>query len=819
MTERYPHQEVEAKWRRHWQETESFRVDLARAQRQLYTLVMFSYPSGDRLHIGHWYNYGPADSWARFKKMQGYTIFEPMGFDSFGLPAENYAIKHGVHPAKSTRSNIDFITGQLNQIGAMYDWDHAIETSSPQYYKWTQWLFLTLFKHDLAYQSEAPVNWCESCGTVLANEQVHEGHCERCENPVIRKEMKQWFFRITSFADELLAGLDHLDWPEKTRKLQTNWIGRSEGTHITFKIKGSDEIDVFTTRPDTLYGVTYVVFAPEHPLVEKVASDEQWADVSEYITLTRSRNEIERTSTEREKTGVFTGAYVIHPLTGAELPIWIADYVLASYGTGIVMAVPAHDERDFEFARKFDLPVRVVITQPGTFLDPSLMETAFTEPGVMVNSSEFNGLPSSEGGRLVTEHLARLGSGEQAVTYRLRDWLISRQRYWGAPIPIIHCESCGPVPVPEEELPVLLPEDVDFRPRGKAPLATNKQFMAATCPQCGEAGRRDPDTMDTFVCSSWYYLRYLSPNLEDKPWDPELVKRWLPVAQYVGGSEHATMHLLYARFIARALHSLGLLHFQEPFTRLVHQGIITRDGDKMSKSRGNIVSPDDFLTRYGSDVFRMYMMFMGDYGEGGDWSDTGITGIERFRNRVWRAVGEWYQPEVAPAAAELPKETNRILHYTIQQVTRDIEQFSFNTALSRLMELVNEIYRVVQLPENSRPATAGLNFLLTRLVQLVAPFAPHLGEELWQQLGHETSIFAETWPTCDEQALQVEEQTIVIQINGKVRDSISVPVDIDQKELEQIVLQRERVQQHLSGKQLQKLIVVPGKLVSLVVKS
>jgi leucyl-tRNA synthetase len=818
MTEQYQHQAVEEKWRSYWQQNDCHRVDLEQSERSLYTLVMFSYPSGDRLHIGHWYNYGPTDSWARFKKMQGYTVFEPMGFDSFGLPAENYAIKNGIHPAKSTRANIDYITGQLDQIGAMYDWSYAIETSSPQYYKWTQWLFLTLYEHGFAYQAEAPVNWCESCSTVLANEQVHEGHCERCENPVVRKEMKQWFFRITDFADELLQGLDDLNWPVKTRKLQKNWIGRSEGTHITFRIKGSEEINVFTTRPDTLYGVTYVVFAPEHPLVEKIASSEQWPDVQEYINQARSRNEIERTSTDREKTGVFTGAFVIHPLTGDELPVWIADYVLASYGTGVVMAVPAHDERDYEFARKFKLPVRVVINKPGTNLDPSLMEEAFTEPGVMVNSADFNGQTSSEGGRLVTEHLEKVGSGEAAVTYRLRDWLISRQRYWGAPIPIIHCEDCGAQPVPSEELPVELPEDVDFRPRGKAPLATNEQFMQVTCPKCGKEARRDPDTMDTFVCSSWYYLRYLSPHLDDGPWDQKLVDKWVPVDQYVGGAEHATMHLLYARFVAHALNRIGLLSFKEPFKRLVHQGTITRNGDKMSKSRGNVVSPDDFVLQYGADVFRMYMMFMGDYTAGGDWSDKGITGIERFRNRIWRAVGDWYQVSVDPSAEGLSRETNRILNYTIRQVTVDTEDFSFNTALSRLMELVNEIYRVAQLPDDNRPAAAALNYLLLKLVELVAPFAPHLAEELWQQMGGEVSVFKQSWPKHDENALKQDEQTIVIQINGKVRDSIEVSVDIDKKELEKLVLDRERVQRYLENRELKKLIVVPGKLVSLVVK-
>ncbi len=819
MSDQYAHQEVEAKWRQYWREAGSHRIDLKQSEQRLYALVMFSYPSGDRLHIGHWYNYGPADTWARFKKMQGYSVFEPMGFDSFGLPAENYAVQHGIHPARSTRENIDYITQQLDHIGAMYDWDYALETSAPEYYRWTQWLFLTLYEHGYAYQAEAPVNWCDSCGTVLANEQVIDGHCERCESPVQRKEMKQWFFRITAFTEELLAGLDNLDWPEKTRKLQTNWIGRSEGTNISFEIGGSgDKVEVFTTRPDTLYGVTYVVFAPEHPLVEKIASDGQWADVQEYINLTRTRNEIERTSTDREKSGVFTGAYVIHPLTGEELPIWIADYVLSSYGTGIVMAVPAHDQRDFEFARKFELPLRVVITPPEENLDPSLMEEAFTGEGVMVNSAEFNGLPSSEGSRLVTEHLAGADKGDAAVTYRLRDWLISRQRYWGAPIPIIHCEQCGPVPVSKEELPVRLPEDVDFRPRGKSPLATNAEFMQIPCPQCGGPARRDPDTMDTFVCSSWYFLRFISPRLEDEPWDPELVSRWLPVDQYIGGAEHATMHLLYARFITHALNSLGLLDFKEPFTRLVHQGVITRNGDKMSKSRGNAVSPDEFIARYGTDVFRMYMMFMGDYREGGDWSDKGITGIERFRNRVWRAVGDWYQADVEPTETDMPVETRRILHYTIQQVTGDLEDFHFNTAISRLMELVNEIYRLKQLPEAEQPAPANINYLFRILTRLIAPFAPHLGEELWAVLGEEPSLFTQSWPTFDEKALAVQVQTIVIQINGKVRDTIEVPAGIDRQQLEGLVLERERVKHYLAGKDLKKLIIVPGKLVSLVVK-
>jgi leucyl-tRNA synthetase len=817
VNDHYPHQEVEPKWQRIWEEKHFNEIDVTNGERKLYTLVMFSYPSGDRLHIGHWWNYGPTDTWARFKRMQGFRVFEPMGFDSFGLPAENYAVKHGVHPAVSTRKNIDYIMGQLKRIGAMYDWRYKLETSDPEYYKWTQWLFLTLFKNGYAYQQKAPVNWCDSCQTVLANEQVVNGTCERCGSEVIRRDMKQWFFRITDYAERLLEGLKDLDWPEKTKKGQSYWIGRSEGARIRFPIPLiGEEVEVFTTRPDTLYGVTYIVFAPEHALLERIVQDEQRAAVDAYIEAARKKNEIERTAVEKEKSGVFTGAYARHPLTGEDIPIWVADYVLASYGTGIVMAVPAHDERDFAFARRYGLPLKVVI-QPsdGRALKAGDMEEAYTGEGIMTASGPFDGTPSREGIRKVAEHLEQEKMGGPTVTYRLRDWLISRQRYWGAPIPVVHCEKCGAVPVPEEDLPVLLPEDVDFRPRGKSPLASSESYMNTTCPRCGGPARRDPDTMDTFVCSSWYYLRYPSNGDSRQPWDPEITRKWLPVDKYVGGMEHCCGHLLYSRFITMVLHDLGYLSFTEPFTSLVHQGTITRNGDKMSKSRGNVVSPDDFVERYGADVFRMYMMFMGDYTEGGDWSDKGITGIQRFADRVWRGVKDFYRSGESPREEVLDRETRRLLHHTIQRVGRDLEAFRFNTAISRLMELLNTIYRLAQ--EGQTPA-AGINLLLEKLVQLLAPFAPHLAEELWSRLGHEPTIFDVPWPQFDPRAVVAETRTIVVQINGKVRDKLDVPVDLPEDELKQRVLALDKVRKFTDGKEIKKLVVVPGRLVSLVVK-
>lgn len=818
MITEYPFAEIEPKWRRVWEQTGAHKTDLSKTEKKFYGLVMFSYPSAQKLHIGHWYNFGPADTYFRWKRMQGYNVFEPMGYDAFGLPAENYAVSQGVHPAVTTAESIRGIRLQLEQVGAMYDWSREVNTSSPRYYKWTQWLFLTLYKMGLAYRTQAPVNWCPSCQTVLANEQAEGGVCERCENPVTKRDLTQWFFRITKYADRLLEGLNRIDWPRKTKIMQENWIGRSEGTTISFGIEGrSDRFEVFTTRPDTLYGVTYMVFAPEHPLIDEITTPAQRARVKEYVDEVNRTTEYERTSLEREKTGVFTGAYAIHPLTGERLQIWIADYVLLGYGTGVVMAVPAHDQRDFEFARKYDLPIRIVIQPEGEKLELNLMEEAYEESGIMVNSGEFGGLPSEQGKKAVTQRLEEKGQGHFSVNYRLRDWLISRQRYWGAPIPIIHCPKCGEVPVPEDQLPVLLPEKIEeFAPKGKSPLAAVPEFINVKCPSCGAAAQRDPDTMDTFVCSSWYFLRYLSPEREDIPFDPDLVKAWLPVDQYIGGAEHAVMHLLYARFVTKALFDAGLIHFDEPFTRLRHQGIITHKGDKMSKSKGNVVNPDEFVGKYGSDVFRMYMMFMGDYEQGGDWSDEGIVGIHRFVNRLWRFFQEHAGQNEPGEAGRLPPEVRYTLHYTIQQVTQDLEELHFNTAISRMMELLNVLQEAA-----AKGTIPGLHTVLERFARIIAPFAPHLGEELWHltqtEKGEAASVFDQSWPEYDPAALVRDTITLVVQINGKLRDRLELPADVTQDEAVAAAKESEKLIPYLNGKKLRKVIFVPGKLLNLVV--
>jgi len=814
----YPFKEIEKKWQSYWEASKLYETDLSKTDKKLYVLVMFLYPSGDRLHIGHWYNYGPTDTWARYKRMQGYNVFEPIGYDAFGLPAENYAIKKGIHPAISTAENIRNIREQLKAIGAMYDWSKEINTSSPEYYKWTQWIFLQLYKNGLAYRKKAPVNWCPSCQTVLANEQVIDGRCERCDSEVTRRDLEQWFFKITAYADRLLEGHDRIQWPEKTIIMQKNWIGRSEGALITFQVADSDlTFDVFTTRPDTLFGVTYMVLAPEHPLVEKITTPEQRDEVARYVEFARKESEIERTSTEKEKTGVFTGAYAVNPINNEKIPIWIADYVLLSYGTGAIMAVPGHDQRDFEFAKKFNLPIRIVISPDPNVSDYPL-EQAYTEKGYMVNSGPFNGLTSEEGGKKVTEYLERIGKGKFHVAYKLRDWLISRQRYWGAPIPIIYCSDCGEVPVPEEDLPVELPMEVKFTGKGESPLATVPDFVNTQCPKCGKPARREVDTMDTFVCSSWYFLRYLTPHLDTAPWDRDLADKWLPVDQYVGGAEHAVMHLLYARFITKVMYDLGYIGFDEPFQRLFHQGVITNKGAKMSKSRGNVVNPDQFIEKYGSDVFRMYLMFMGSYEEGGDWSDEGITGIHRFINRIWRFVHDYVQNPAKGGEEEKAQKLERIRHYTIKEVTQDLERFHFNTAISRLMEFFNALssYRN-ELPIEKQNKSI-MDRCLETFILLLAPFAPHFGEEIWEKLGKKPSIFNASWPNYDEKMLKQDKISIVIQVNGKLRDQVVVDADAEENQIFELAQNAPKAKKYLQGKEIIKRIYVPRKLVNFVVK-
>ena len=809
---------IDKKWQDKWAESGLYKFDPNKEGEKLYVLEMFSYPSGSQLHAGHWFNYGPVDSWARFKRMQGYNVFQPMGFDAFGLPAENFAIKTGIHPQDSTIKNIAKMEEQLKAMGAMFNWENEVVTCSPEYYKWTQWLFLKLYEKGLAYRKKAPVNWCPSCQTVLANEQVVDGACERCSTEVTKKDLTQWFFKITDYADELLDKLDGLDWPEKTVSMQKHWIGRSTGSQVNFKVKDSDlNFDVFTTRVDTLCGVSYVVLAPENPLVDEIVSAEQKEAVENYKEEAKKQSDIERQSISREKTGVFTGAYAIHPLTGKEVPIWVGDYVLATYGTGAVMAVPAHDERDFAFAEKFNLPINRVIEAK----DGSETNLPFCEHGILVNSGEFDGLTTDEAKEKIVEKLASMGLGEKKVNFRLRDWLVSRQRYWGAPIPVVYCEECGIVPVPESQLPVELPYDVEFAPDGKSPLAKSEAFVNTTCPHCGKPAKRETDTLDTFVCSSWYYLRYPDNKNTEAPFNPELINKMLPVDKYVGGPEHACMHLLYARFITKALRDMGYLNFDEPFTSLTHQGLILGpDGLKMSKSKGNTISPDDYIKEYGADVFRMYLMFGFAYTEGGAWSDDGIKSVNRFVERIERiidtareAISKGENNKTTMDKAE--KDLNYWRHNTIKSVTDDTDKLQFNTAIARMMEFINALSKYTQEKE------MNLDFLkdvVSDYLRLLAPFAPHFSEEQWNLLGNSYSIFNEAWPKFDPKALVKDEVEIAIQVNGKIKNKIMVSSDLDEEGIKAAALADEKIIASTEGKTVVKVIVIKGRLVNIVVK-
>lgn len=809
--------DIDRKWQKKWEDTKLYKFNPENIDKKLYCLEMFSYPSGAKLHAGHWYNYGPADSWARMKRMQGYEVFHPMGFDAFGLPAENYAIKTGIHPQDSTLQNIKTMERQLKEMGATFDWDYEVITCLPDYYKWTQWVFLQLYKKGLAYRKKAPVNWCPSCKTVLANEQVVEGTCERCGTEVTKKDLTQWFLKITEYAEELLEKLDELDWPEKTKMMQRNWIGKSDGAEIEFKVDGKDiSFKVFTTRADTLYGVTYVVLAPENEIVDQITTDEHRRNVEDYKEYARKQSEIERLSTEKEKTGVFTGAYAIHPITGEKVPIWISDYVLATYGTGCVMAVPAHDERDYAFAKKYDLPIkRVIKGKDGE--DDSL---PFVEYGILVDSGDFTGMSSEDARLEIVKMLEKEGKGSLKVNYRLRDWLVSRQRYWGAPIPIIHCEKCGLVPVPEEDLPVLLPYNVEFSPDGESPLKKSEEFMNTTCPKCGGKALRDPDTLDTFVDSSWYFLRYPDNKNDKEPFNKELIDKMLPVDKYIGGAEHACMHLLYARFVTKALRDLGYLDFDEPFKSLIHQGIILGpDGNKMSKSRGNTISPDEYINEYGSDVFRMYLMFGFAFTEGGPWNDDGIKAMFRFIQRIERLVDKFIEDRGKEGKDEISKdekELNYVRNYTIKSVTEDAEKFQFNTAIARIMELVNALYKYDADVEIKN--TRLYEETIADLVRLLAPFAPHFAEEMWDRLGYTYSVFNQKWPEYDEKALVKDTVEIAIQVNGKVRGRIEISSDAAEKEIQDKALSCDNIRQFIDGKEIKKVIVVKNRLVNIVVK-
>lgn len=802
--------EIEKKWQKIWADEKLNEFD-GNYDKKFYCLEMFSYPSGAKLHIGHWYNYGLTDSFARYKRMKGYSVFQPMGFDAFGLPAENYAIKTGIHPQDSTIKNIETMENQLSRIGAMFDWTAEIKTCMPDYYKWTQWLFLKLYENGLAYRKEAPVNWCPSCNTVLANEQVVGGECERCGTTVVKKDLTQWFFKITDYAEDLLQGLDKLDWPEKTKLMQKNWIGKSFGAEVTFKAESGDEFKVFTTRIDTIFGVSYVVLAPEHPLVKKLTSPERKEAVEAYVYETSKANEIERLSSDREKTGVFLGAYAINPANGKKVPIFAADYVLYSYGTGAVMGVPAHDERDFVFAGKYGQPVNQVITNKSK--DATL---PYTEDGYLVSSGEFDGLFGDEARKAIVNKLQKEGKAEFKVNYRLRDWLISRQRYWGAPIPVIHCPKCGDVAVPYEDLPVKLPYNVEFKPDGKSPLAKCDEFMHTKCPRCGGEALRDPDTLDTFVCSSWYYLRYPDSKNDKMPFDPEIINKMLPVDKYVGGAEHACMHLLYARFITKALKDMGYLNFDEPFLSLTHQGVILGpDGNRMSKSHGNIVAPDSYVNEYGSDVFRLYLLFGFNYTEGGPWNDDGIKSVSKFLDRVERLFNKVkvLKGENADLYGDDEKELDFILNNTIKSVDRDMEVFSFNTAIARLMELVNALTKY---EAKSVKNEKLLYDSVVTLIKLLAPCVPHFAEELWHEIGNDESVFKAEYPLFDESKLVKDEVEYAVQINSKMKGKIVLQKSMTEDMIKEAVLSFAPVKEALSGKEPKKVIVIRGRLVNVI---
>lgn len=820
---------IDRKWQKVWEETNLYRFDPEASGEKLYCLEMFSYPSGANLHLGHWYNYSLTDSWSRMKRMQGYNVFHPMGFDAFGLPAENYAIKTGIHPQDSTLSNIRTMEKQLKEMGATFDWNYELATCDPEYYRWNQWIFLRLLEKGLAYRKNAPVNWCPRCSTVLANEQVIDGACERCSSEVIKKNMTQWFFSITKYAQELLDCLPSLDWPEKTKKIQTNWIGRSEGSIVGFFCEKDGipvlddkqeplKLEVFTTRADTLMGVTYVVVAPESELCNRLTTDACRERVSQYQDYTRKASDIDRMSTTREKTGVFTGSYAVHPFTGMKVPIWASDYVIAGYGTGIVMAVPAHDERDFAFAEKFGLDiVRVIASSPD-----AQDALPYCEKGVLLDSGEFSGLSSADAIDSMISKLQARGMGEKKVNYRLRDWLISRQRYWGTPIPIVHCPICGVVPVPDDQLPVLLPYDVEFRPDGESPLAKCESFIHTTCPKCGAAAKRDADTMDTFVDSSWYELRYPDNHNDTSPFDKKIINRMCPVDKYVGGPEHAAMHLLYARFICKALRDIGLLDFDEPFTSLVHQGIILGpDGNRMSKSKGNTIAPDSYVEKYGSDVFRTYLAFGFAYTEGGPWSDNGLQAIVKFVSRLERLCEEaaslkslgFSRIKDEPTPAE--KELLYTQHYTIRAVTQDSERFQFNTSIARMMEFINAISKYQSV---SGAMPSYIIEAAETLILLFAPFAPHFCEEQWEHLGNAYSIFNQKWPQFNSAALVLDEVEIAVQINGQVKFRLMIASSLQEAEVETIVRSDARLNEALAGRSIVKFIYVKGRLANIVAK-
>ncbi|HPC72625.1 MAG TPA: leucine--tRNA ligase, partial [Treponema sp.] len=817
---KYPFESIEPKWQKYWEEHKTFRAVEDPAfpkEKRQYVLDMFPYPSAQGLHVGHPEGYTATDIYCRYLRMKGYNVLHPMGFDAFGLPAENYAIKTGTHPATTTRANIDKFRTQIKALGFSYDWDREVSTCEADYFKWTQWIFLKLFEKSLAYEAETPINWCPSCKTGLANEEVKDGACDRCGTKVTRKRIRQWILKITAYAERLLEDLDLLDWPEPVKLMQRNWIGKSEGANVIFKIDGHDaELEIYTTRPDTLFGATYMVLAPEHPLVSKITTPEQRAAVEAYLDAAAKKSDLERTDLAKEKTGVFSGAYAINPVNGRKIPIWIADYVLISYGTGAIMAVPAHDERDWDFAKAFNLPIIQVVAgePPASGKDYSRTpETCTTADGWAVNSGPFDGTPTAEFKQKIVQWLEEKGIGKRAVNYKLRDWIFSRQRYWGEPIPIVHCESCGIVPLPEDQLPLTLPDVQSYAPTGtgESPLAGITEWVNTTCPKCGGKAKRETNTMPQWAGSCWYYLRYLDPHNDKEFASKKAIEYWMPVDLYVGGTEHAVLHLLYSRFWHKVLYDLGLVNTKEPFQRLVNQGMILgEDGQKMSKSRGNVINPDDIIKEYGADSMRVYEMFMGPLEVSKPWATAGLVGVSRFLERLW-ALGEKPLAETPEAAGLSGEETQnilRLLHKTIKKVTDDTATLNFNTAISAMMVYSSELAKLERLPRS----------FWEPLVQMVGPYAPHLAEELWEKLGHQESISKSQWPRYDGSLAADNEATIVVQVNGKIRDKFTAPVGTAKSELEKTALALPGIQKWLEGVTIAKVISVPDKLVNIVVK-
>lgn len=828
IQEKYAPHDIEAKWQKYWEENKTFKVEMDKDKPKSYVLEMFPYPSGN-LHMGHVRNYSIGDVIARFRTMKGFNVLHPMGWDSFGMPAENAAIKHNIPPKKWTLENIANMTRQLKALGLSYDWDREVTTCKEDYYKWTQWFFELFYKRGLAVKKESAVNWCDTCNTVLANEQVIDGKCWRCDHEVVKKDLSQWFFKITDYADELLKDLDLLPgWPERVKTMQHNWIGRSEGLEFSFEIPAlNDTVAVYTTRPDTAYGVTFMALAAEHPLIKKICENNPKADeINAFCERVRNQSEIERTSSESEKEGVFTGVYCINPFTGRKVEIWVTNYVLYDYGTGAVMGVPTGDQRDWMFADKYGIEKIVTICPVGKELKLEEMTCAYEEKeGMLVNSGEFTGMEMHKAMSAIMDKAEAEGFGKRRVNYRLRDWLISRQRYWGAPIPIIYCPHCGEVLVPEDQLPVRLPEDVSFTAGAKSPLATSEEFVHCKCPKCGADATRETDTMDTFLCSSWYYLRYTDAHNDKMPFDKELNNYWGPVDQYIGGIEHAILHLLYSRFFVKVLRDAGLVDYDEPFSNLLTQGMVIKDGAKMSKSLGNVVSPEEILSKYGADTARLFILFAAPPERELEWSDQGVEGSFRFLNRIWRIV-QAFEAVLAQKVTEYDhsnlneadKDLRRVLHSSIKKVTNDIEtRFNFNTAISTMMELVNALYAY---KEAAKEPNAGLVYeAISDLIKMMSPFVPHITEELWRgAIDANSSVHEQSWPECDEEALKVDNVEIVLQVNGKVRGRLTVPAEATKEELEKIAMADANVQAHIGDATVRKVICVPGRLVNIVAK-